>query len=123
MVVMRSSLPCLLALQTIEGLARDAVAPNDLPALAGALGLLRHREDLFVGESRLPHAVLDAASAAVGLSPYECTFRRGYAPVLEAWRQDYSGHGRHTALGLHPPAVYRRASIFEPRSVLTLNLR
>ncbi len=43
--------------------------------------------------------------------------------VLDAWRQDYNDHRPHTTLGLQPPAVYRRAGIFEPRSVRTLNLR
>jgi putative transposase len=43
--------------------------------------------------------------------------------VLDAWREDYNLHRPHTTLGLQSPAVYRRAGIFEPRSVRTLNLR
>ena len=43
------------------------------------------------------------------------------AVVLESWRQDYNNHRPHTTLELQPPAVYRRAGIFEPRSVRTLN--
>ena len=41
--------------------------------------------------------------------------------VLDAWRQDYNNHRPHTTLGLQPPAVYRRAGIFEPRSVRAIN--
>ena len=41
--------------------------------------------------------------------------------VLDAWRQDYNDHRPHTTLGLQPPTVYRRAGIFEPRSVRALN--
>lgn len=43
--------------------------------------------------------------------------------VLDTWRQDYNEHRPHTTLGLQPPAVYRRAGIFEPRAVRTHNLR
>lgn len=41
--------------------------------------------------------------------------------VLEAWRQEYNHHRPHTTLGLQPPAVYRPAGIFEPRSVRAIN--
>ena len=43
------------------------------------------------------------------------------AVVLETWRNDYNNHRPHTTLGLQSPAVYRRAGIFEPRSVRALN--
>ena len=45
------------------------------------------------------------------------------ATVLEIWRQDYNEHRPHTTLGLQPPAVYRRAGIFEPRTVRLINSR
>lgn len=41
--------------------------------------------------------------------------------ILETWRQDYNDHRPHTTLGLQPPAVYRRAGIFEPRTVRVIN--
>ena len=41
--------------------------------------------------------------------------------VLDAWRKDYNDHRPHTTLGLQSPAVYRRAGIFEPRSVRAIN--
>ena len=41
--------------------------------------------------------------------------------VLDAWRKDYNDHRPHTTLGLQPPTVYRRAGIFEPRSVRAIN--
>ena len=43
------------------------------------------------------------------------------ATVLETWRQDYNNHGPHSTLGLQPPAVYRRAGIFEPRTARLIN--
>ncbi|MBI3790368.1 MAG: transposase [Gemmatimonadetes bacterium] len=43
--------------------------------------------------------------------------------MLEAWRQDYNDHRLHTTLGLQPPAVHRRAGIFEPRTVRVINSR
>jgi putative transposase len=41
--------------------------------------------------------------------------------VLDAWRQDYNDHRPHTTLGLQPPAVYRRAGHYAPRSVRVIN--
>ena len=43
------------------------------------------------------------------------------AVIVESWRQDYNNHRPHTTLGLQPPAVYRRAGIYEPRSVRAIN--
>ena len=43
------------------------------------------------------------------------------ATVLESWRQDDNNHRPHSTLGLQPPAVYRRAGIFEPRTVRLIN--
>lgn len=43
------------------------------------------------------------------------------AVIVESWRQDYNNHRPHTTLGLQPPAVYRRADIYELRSVRAIN--
>ena len=43
--------------------------------------------------------------------------------VLETWRQDDTNHRPHRTLGQQPPAVYRRAGIFEPRTVRLINER
>lgn len=43
------------------------------------------------------------------------------ATVLDTWRHDYNNHRPHTTLGLQPPAVYKRAGIFEPRSVRAIS--
>lgn len=41
--------------------------------------------------------------------------------ILDTWRQDDNNHRSHTTLRLQPPAAYKRAGIFEPRSVRVIN--
>ena len=55
------------------------------------------------------------------LSQHGFALRAEAQRVLDAWRQDDNDHWPHTTLGLQPPAVYKHAGIFEPRSVQAIN--